>query len=80
LTLDELNNYNNLSPVQKGEYLNGFAANINEWRNAKYAANHPEPDSKKKGGGGGMPQPDDGLDHWKPVKITDNDDPNGQDK
>jgi len=69
-----------LSPVQKGEYLNGFAANINEWRNAKYAANHPEPDDKQKGGGGGMPQPDDGLDHWKPVKITDKDDPNGQSK
>ena len=80
LTLDELNNYNNLSPVKKGEYLNGFAANINEWRNAKYAANHPESDNKQKGGGTGMPQPNDGLDHWKPAKITDENDPNGQGK
>jgi len=68
-----------LSPVQKGEYLNGFASNINEWRNAKYAANHPEPNDKQKGSGG-MQEPNDGLDHWKPVKITDEEDSNGQGK
>lgn len=77
LNAEELEKFNNLSTEDQMKYLTGFGMNITEWQKAKYAANHPEDQDEQNG----MPgqQPDDGLDHWQPVKISNKPQQQGQD-
>ena len=67
LSVEELQDFNNMSPEDQEQYLTGFGANIQEWQKAKEAANKPDEDEDDPN----MPPmtpPDDGLDHWTPAK------------
>ena len=71
LTVDELQEFNDMTPEDKEQYLTGFGANIQEWQKAKDAANKPD-DDQDDPNMQPMTPPDDGLDHWAPAKRKKN--------
>lgn len=69
----ELTDFLNLTPDEQEAYLSGFGVNVMEWQKAKQAANSPQEQDQD---GQNGEKPDDGLDHWVPVKRSKNS--NGQ--
>lgn len=69
LNKQELAQFENYTDEEKKEYLLGFAGNVAEWCQAKQQANSPQ-QKNSNGGIGGMQPPQDGLDHWQPVKMS----------
>lgn len=76
LNAQELQDFNDMSPEDQEQYLTGFGANILEWKKAKEAAN--DPNSEEQNGMPGQQPPEDGLDHWQPVKKSKNKSQQGQ--